>query len=119
MNICIAWALATQAIAVKLDVIPLPPGLSEATVGRWNLVVNNSKLELPASVNGVETDLPPYEVAVSMTDYLVFGLLGPAGGMIGGGVTEDEFIADMVANLPKEALEPYAEELEQRKDRLS
>jgi hypothetical protein len=114
----LAWALATSAACCARNEKPLPQGISEARVGRWIIVVNNSKLELPATVNGIATELPPFEVAVAMPEFVVFGLLGPAGGMIGGGVSEDEFIADMVAFLPPDELAIWGDAIEKR-NRLS
>jgi hypothetical protein len=113
----LAWALAAQAIGYKLETVPLPAGTHEAEVGRWRLVANNSKFELVHSRAGKrDVTLPPFEVYVEHLDYLVFGLLGPEGGLLGGGYSEDEFIADMVDYLPPDAVALFADGLEARKE---
>lgn len=111
----LAWALATAAMCCALNLKPLNAGVSIATVGRWRMAVNNSKLELVASVDGMSVTLPPFEVYVAMPGYAVFGLLGPGGGIIGGGPTEDDFIDDMANYLPPDELAAWGDDLEQRK----
>lgn len=107
----LSWALASCAIAHKLDVMPLPTGSHEAEVGNWRLIVNNSKLTvIHRKVGEADVELPPFEVYCQNRKYLSFGLIGPAGGMLGG-YTEDQFILDLMDFLPKSALEPFREEL--------
>ena len=116
MNINLAWALAGQAISHKLNMQPLPRGTSEAEVGRWRLVINNSSLEMVHSAPPKpDISLPMMEIYCEHLDYLSFGLLGPAAGMIGG-YSEEQFIADMVEYLPTDALEPWRDEIELRKE---
>lgn len=108
----LAWVISTSAIAHKLDVMPLPPGINEAVVGKWHLVVNNSKLEMSYHAPGrTPVDLPPFEVFCEHLEYLSFGLLGPFAGMIGG-YSEDRFIGDLIPHLSSQALADFADELE-------
>lgn len=109
---CLAWALGAQAIAHKLDMMPLPKGTSEAVVGRWRLIVNNTELELIHSAPPArDVELPPFELYCQHLDFFSFGLLGPNGGMIGG-YTEERFIADLIPHLSKESLVMFGSELE-------
>ena len=115
----LAWALGSQAVGYALESIPLPAGPSEAIAGRWRLVVNNSQLDAVVA-NGTREpiELRPFELYCEHLDFLAFGLLGPDGGLIGG-YTEDRFIDDMVAFLPPDALLPFEELIETRKESRS
>jgi len=115
-NPSLAWALAAQAIAFKLGVAPLPHGTSEAEVGRWRLAINATSLDLTHKAEGKpDVELRPFEVYAEHLDYVAFGLLAPDGGVVGG-YPEAQFIADMVAFLPPDALSPFADQLGAFKD---
>ena len=101
----LAWALAAIAVGHSLGVKPLPPGISEAKVGHWNLKLNNGK----SVADGVE----PFGISLASDEYLAFGALHPSGGMIGG-YTEDRLIDELVAFLPPEETAPFAEEIAAR-----
>lgn len=112
----LAWALGAQAVGYALETIPLPPGPSEAMVGKWRLVVNNSKLDaVHVAGDRDPLELRPFELYCEHTEFVSFGLLGPDGGIIGG-YSEDRFIDDMVAALPADALLPFEELIETRKE---
>ena len=105
---CTAWALAAAAMSHSLDAKPLPRGLSEATVGNWAMRLNNGG----DAIDGVE----PFGIELSNTEYLAFGLLHPAGGMIGGW-TEDRFILEMAEQLSAADREVFAKEIAATKAR--
>lgn len=110
-NPCLSWALASVALAARLDQAPLPKGINDATVGKWRLVLNNSRLEVPFPDGPQFPELKPFELYVSNVDFVAIGLLAPDGGLIGG-YTEDRFIAEIIPHLPQSALNDFAEELD-------
>lgn len=115
----LAWALGSQAVGYALETVPLPAGPSEATVGRWRLVVNNSKLDaVHPNAPRAPIELRPFELYCEHLDVVSFGLLAPDGGILGG-YTEDAFVDDMVAFLPPDALLPFEELIETRKETRS
>ena len=86
-----AFVAAMDAIAAHIPERPLPPGLNQVEAGDWKLAVNASRE--PVAFEGAE--LSPYTINASHKVYIVICLLDPSGGIIGGGMTEDEFIAEM------------------------
>lgn len=89
----LAWYAAVEAIARHVPERPLPAGINTATVGDWDLTLNQSA---KPAMNG-DVEMPPFGVQAAHRQYLVLAVLDPAGGMIGGGMTEDEFIKQMEA----------------------
>ena len=94
-----AYFEACMAVGRLLKIKPLAPGLSVVETEEWAFGVNNSKE--PVKHEGV--DIEPFELVARHKVYLLFAVMGPAGGMIGGGMPEDEFIAQMKAICPDEA----------------
>lgn len=119
-GVCFAWALASQAVAYAVDKLPLPAGTHEAVIGRWRIVANASNLELFHKSPGYpDLELPAFEVYVEHLDARVMGLFGPRAGLIGAPHAEARLIEDLVAAMPSQALEPFREELERRKESRS
>lgn len=92
MGVSVAFVMAVDVIAQTIGQTPLPPGLNTAEAGDWVLTVNNSRE--PATFGGQE--LQPWDMFAENKRYLAFGIFNPVGGMIGG-MSEDQFIADMKA----------------------
>lgn len=91
-GISISFVMAVDVIASTVGKSPLPPGLTTAEAGDWVLTINNSG-EV-AEHNG--HDLEPWGLFAHNKRYLVFGIMSPIGGMIGG-MSEAEFIEQMRA----------------------
>lgn len=104
-----AWALAAAAMASALGKTPLPSGISEATVGHWSMKLNNSKEDAE--------QIPPFGIELASNEYLAFGLLVPAGGMIGGW-TEDRFILEMAEQISDEDRVAFSAEIEAARARV-
>lgn len=85
-----------------LGVKPLPAGISEATVGHWSMKLNNSK----EAVDGIE----PFGIELRSNEYLAFGVLAPAGGIVAGW-TEDRLIAELAEHISDEDREVFAVEI--------
>ncbi len=68
-------------------------GLFAAERGDWKLTINASPE--PVLPEGMSAELCAWTIFAENSRYLVFGLFGPAGGMIGGGMSEDQFIAEI------------------------
>jgi hypothetical protein len=86
-----AFYEAVQTIAAVAKATPLPSGLTQVEAGEWDLSINVSKTD-------IEKDgfsFPPYTVIAQHRKYLIISAIGPDGGMIGGGMTEGEFIQQM------------------------
>ena len=90
---CLAWAIAAAAISHALQAEPLPPGLSHADIGDWQLTVNNSAQE--------QAGHPPFEIRAIHKVYVAMASFGPHDGAIMGG-SEDQFIKDIAASLPEQ-----------------
>jgi|GEM_PF-2673375 len=90
---CVAYYLVAVAIGERLGK-PLPAGLNTTEIGDWTLTINCS----PEPIDGVQ----PWNVRAVHRQFIVVALFGPDGGLIGGGMTEDEFIADISAHVPEE-----------------
>lgn len=86
-----AFAEAMEVIASKAPSIPLPKGLTEVETPDWKLAVNSGRE--PVQWQGSE--LPGYTVGALHKEFLIIAMIGPDGGVIGGGMTEDQFIEDM------------------------
>lgn len=97
-----AWALAIAAISNALGVSPLPAGITEATVGHWSMKLNNGR--------EAAGDLEPFGIELASNEYLAFGVLTPAGGMLGGW-SEDRFILEMAEHLSADDRETFAAEI--------
>lgn len=91
-GVSIAFVMAVDVIAQTLGTTPLPPGINTAECGDWKLTINNSREQ---AAHGDRT-LDPWDLFVENTKYLAFGILSPAGGMIGG-LSEADFIQEMEA----------------------
>lgn len=91
-GVSIAFVMAVDVIARTFGQTPLPPGLSTAEAGDWELTVNNS----PEPATYGEQELQPWDMFARNKRYLAFGIFSPVGGVIGG-MPEDQFIADMEA----------------------
>lgn len=91
-GVSIAYVAAVDLIAKTLDQTPLPSGINTAEAGDWVLTINNGRE--PVEHNG--NALGPWELFAENKVYLVFGIISPIGGMIGG-MTEGEFIDQMKA----------------------
>jgi hypothetical protein len=94
-----AFVEAVGAISRYSNLKPLPAGVTAIETTEWKLAVN-------ASLKATDHDgspLGPYEVRAEHRDYLVIALLHPNGGMVGGGMPEDEFIEQMKAIAPEQA----------------
>lgn len=100
---CLAWAIASVAIGHVNGTKPMPPGLNTARVGKWDLAVNAGRE--PITHDGRE--MSPFELQCVHSEYLAMGILDPAGGTIGG-YPEDDFIKDMLAELPPEISSQFA-----------
>lgn len=87
-----AWFEAVHAVGRITGQTPLPKGLVVAENDDWKLSLNNSGE--PLDLDGV--DLGKFECFVEGKKYIVFGVVAPSGGMIGG-MPEDQFIAEMQA----------------------
>jgi len=105
-----AWAIAVTAMATALDAKPLPAGISDAQVGHWSLKLNNGREPLDC--------VPGFSIEIKSTEYLAFGLLHPAGGMIGGW-SEDRFILEMAQHLTAEDRANFAAEVAAVEGRLA
>lgn len=93
MSVPEAYYAAVEAVASKVEQRPLPHGINEIEAGDWKLALN-------ASGQPIEHDggnIPPWSVLAQHKVYFVIALLDPGGGTIGGGMPEDQFIADMQA----------------------
>ncbi len=100
-GISIAWLTACLAISQQLGEKPLAAGIREATIGDWLLRINNSAEQ--------QDELEPFEVELKHQRYCAMGLLSPSAGLMGG-ISEDQFLADMKAFgiilIMEEAAEP-------------
>ncbi len=88
-----AFYAAVQAMATVIST-PFPKGINRATVGDWDLTLNTA--DEPMQADGIDDPVKPFEVYATNNKYLAFAILGPSGGAVGG-MTEDEFIADLAA----------------------
>ena len=91
----LAFYEGVAAVARVVGITPLPSGLNAAKVGSWQLTLNASNE--PLTKEGSEVPIPPFNLLAEHDKYFVIALIGPDGGCIGGGITEDQFIADMQA----------------------
>lgn len=91
----LAWACALEAFATVVRDRPFPKGLNEAEVGDWRMQVNASGEEL--TVPGYDTPIEAWGLVATHKDFLLIVVLGPGGGVIGGGMSEDAFIEQMRA----------------------
>lgn len=90
-GVCEAYCEAVETIASKIEQRPLPQGINVVEAGDWKLTLNASRDE-------VEHDggtIPPWSVLAEHQEYLLIAMLDAAGGAIGGGMSEEQFIADM------------------------
>jgi hypothetical protein len=88
-----AFVAAMNAIASVIPERPLPKGINVARVGNWVLTLNASAA--PIEHDGQE--LAPFTILATHNDYLIICVLAPDGGIVGGGMTEGEFIEEMKA----------------------
>lgn len=88
-----AFYHAVRAIVHLLNVKKLPDGLSTVETDNWKLTINASMKPLPMADG--KQDLGPFEVFVEGKKYLVFGVLAPSGGMIGG-MREDKLLEELI-----------------------
>lgn len=91
-----AWFEALNVIARLTGQTPLPKEVLTVENDDWKLTLNNSK----AAHLLQHGALGPFEIFVEGKKYLVFGVLAPFGGMLGG-IAEDQFIAEMQAISPE------------------
>jgi len=83
-----AFYEAVCAVGKAIGKKPLPVGLNEADVNGWHLTLNSS-----ADIIG---DHEPFTVIAQHQEYIGVAVFDPAGGIIGG-ISEDQFVADMRA----------------------
>ena len=88
-----AFVAAVEAVGRLAGIKPLPKGLTTVASQDWTLTINT--MSGPLLHEGSE--VPPFTVLAVHKRYLIICMLAPDGGMIGGGMSEAEFIADMKA----------------------
>jgi hypothetical protein len=91
-GLSLAYLSAVDVIAKAIGKAPLPAGISTAEAGDWVLSINNGRE--PVMHDGNE--LGPWELFAESKKYLVFGIMNPVSGMLGG-ISEDMFIDEMKA----------------------
>ena len=95
-----AWAATCLALQSVIAERPIPKGINQGILGDWDFTINASNEPLMAE--GHSDPIEPFGIILSHRVYIAFVALAPSGGMIGGGMSEDEFIAQMEALQPKE-----------------
>jgi hypothetical protein len=93
MALSLAYVATMEAIGTAIPDRPFPPGLNRVELGEWTLTANASGEELKR--DGSSIAIPPYSILAEHKVFCVICILDPGGGMIGGGMTEDEFIEQM------------------------
>lgn len=88
-----AFVAAVEAVGRLAGVKPLPKGLTTVDGGDWSLTINTT----PAPLVHDGSEVPGFTVVATHNQFLVICVLAPDGGVIGGGMTEAGFIADMKA----------------------
>jgi hypothetical protein len=91
-----AFCEAMNVIAQRTTA-PLPPGITAVETNNWRLAVNNGRENASWDDGGCGAEIGPYGVAAVHKDILAMAMLDAAGGTIGGGMTEDQFIDEMKA----------------------
>jgi len=92
-----AFYEAMNAIAALAPEIPLPKGITAVETDKWRLAVNNSDEQADWEGDGCGAGIPPYSVAAIHKECVQMAIVDAAGGTIGGGMTEDQFIDEMKA----------------------
>lgn len=88
----IAYVAAVTALSTVIPERPLPAGINRGQVGDWSITLNASRE--PIKVDGQPDPLGPWTLFAENSKYFAFAIMDPTGGMTGG-ISEDEFIADM------------------------
>jgi hypothetical protein len=88
-----AYYATVQAIAAGTTARPLPDGINVRETDDWHLAVNvgNDSREHEGAA------LRPYEAMARHKETVILAMFGPDGGVIGGGMSEDEYIEQMRA----------------------
>jgi hypothetical protein len=88
-----AYYEGVAAVVAAAGLRPLPKGVTAVEAGDWELAVNNGRE--PIDHDG--SPLGAWELRAVHKVFLVIVILNPVGGCLGGGMPEDEFIAQMRA----------------------
>jgi hypothetical protein len=97
VNVSEAYVEAMNTVAALASKIPLPPGITSVETNKWRLAVNNGLGNATWETGNCGAEISPFGIAAVHKTVVVMAMLDPAGGTIGGGMTEDEFIAEMKA----------------------
>lgn len=91
VGVAVAFHRAVTAMSTVISERPFPVGLVKAEVGDWDMTVNTSGQEI--SEDGIAYGA--FTLHATHRTFFVIAVFDPAGGMIGGGMTEAQFIEDM------------------------
>ena len=90
-GVCSAFVATVAAISKLLDKKPLPAGLNVAENDDWKLAVNNGR----EPVQYERQKLQGWDAVAMHKEFFVIATFNPLGGMIGGGMPEGDYIAEM------------------------